>query len=151
MVPGRNAQDRRGGFAIWLRYRVMLVFLLACVSLLLPEVSASVGRAHEIHCAHGVQRSNELAFPMCAELFRAALGAKSEHTFGEGGARTARGGWGIINRTGDLMGVAAGWDLGAAGPLLKRHGVPQATAPDFEIAIAPRPTSRDHARARRTG
>jgi len=151
MVPDRNAQHGGGGFAMYLRQLVMLLLMLASVYLPLPKASASVGRAHEIHCAHSVQRSNDVAFPMCAELFRAALGAKSEHTFGEGGARTARGGWGIINRTGDLMGVAAGWDLGAAGPLLKRHGVPQATAPDFEIAIAPRPTSRDHARARRTG
>ena len=129
---------------------LMLACLWACAT---REGFGSPGRGPALRPQLGTVRTSlsVAAFPMCAELFRAALGAKSEHTFGEGGARTARGGWGIINRTGDLMGVAAGWDLGAAGPLLKRHGVPQATAPDFEIAIAPRPTSRDHARARRTG
>ena len=97
MVPARNAQHRRGGFAIWLRCLVMLVSLLACASLIPPEASA--GCAHEMRCAQNVHDSKDLSFPMCAELLRAALGAKSEHTFGEGGARAARGGWGIINTT----------------------------------------------------
>ena len=96
MVPDRNAQDGGGGFAMYLRQLVTLLLTLASVYLPLPEAFASVGRAHEIHRARGIQRSNDAPFPMCAELLRAALGAKSEHTFGEGGARSARGlgcGW----------------------------------------------------------
>jgi len=75
-----------------------LLLALACVwySVTGPAVGSSVRtcatRAEIVSAPTALAAA---AFPMCAELFRAALGAKSEHTFGEGGARAARGGWGI--------------------------------------------------------
>ncbi|NUP09131.1 MAG: hypothetical protein HOW73_24030 [Polyangiaceae bacterium] len=40
------------------------------------------------------------------------------------------------NNAGDITGVSVGWELGENLPILRRLGVPQASAPDFEIAFA---------------
>ena len=62
-----------------------LLLMLACVwHALTGEALRSAGLlvAPRPDVVSGRVALAAAAFPMCAELFRAALGAKSEHTFG---------------------------------------------------------------------